>query len=160
MSDRDRSGTYELITPPALKSRVGVGAGIDAELAKRANSAVQHMRSDFLQRTAAAAAAAAEASARAERSGEGSGEIADEIARTFRDLEKQSEALGFALMGNVCASLCRYTEQLGAADAVSSKIVSAHTDALRSAAHNAIDGDGGAVGRSLIESLNELVARG
>lgn len=153
------TGTYELITPPTLKSRIGMGVGIDEELANRASSAVQHMRSELLRRAATVVGEITERSKHCETSKSGAGSIAADIAPIFRDLEMQGVALGYTLFGNICASLYNYTEGLEAPDDLSGKIVRAHTDALRSVVGNGIDGDGGQVGQALIESLDMLVTR-
>ena len=148
-----------MITPPALKSRVGAGAGIDGELTRRANTAVHQMQVDFLQHVATTVGDFAKQNTLTEKSADDGGEFAAEISRVFRDLEMQGSALGYSLVGDICASLCSYVENLDAPEDLAGKIVGAHTDALRSAVGNSIDGDGGQVGRDLVESLNQLVAK-
>jgi len=154
---RNNNGTYQLITPPALKERVGLGAGIDTELARRANTAVNHMRVDFLQRVATTLSRITEQKTLADKSADAGGDVAAELSRTFRDLEMQSAALGHSLVGDICASMCGYVENLDAAENLTGKVVRAHIDALRSVVGNSIEGDGGRIGQALIESLDELV---
>ena len=153
------SGTYQLITPPALKERIGGGEGIDAELARRANTAVDHMRIDFLQRVAATVGEITEQNMLAENSVDSGGDFAAEISPMFSDLEMQAAAFGYSLIGDICASLSRYVEHLEAPEDLAGKVVCAHLDALRSVVGHKIEHDGGHLGRALTESLNELVAK-
>lgn len=155
------NGTYQLITPPnALKARVGAGIGIDTELAKRANSAVENMQGDFLQRVSTAVGEIAAQLTLAEQPGYGSDDYAAEITRISHDLQTQGAAFDYPLVSDICASLSGYVKNLGPAERVADKVVGAHIDALRSVIGDSIDGDGdgGQVGQDLIKSLSELVA--
>ncbi len=161
MSDQPKDhGTYQLITPPnALKARVGVEIGVDRQLAKKADSVVQNMQGEFLQRLSMAVGEIAAQLALAENTADENDAYAAEVFRISRDLQTQGAAFGYPLASDVCASLCGYIENLTAPETLSSKVVSAHIDVLRSVIGHAIDGDGGRVGQDLVESLNDLVAR-
>jgi len=152
-----KQGTYQLITPPALKARVGSGAGIDAGLVERAHSAVQVLQADFLQRIANAAYTIAISA-----TGQGGGSMSDAAAAAvveqFHNFEQQARALGFTLLGDICASLCGYAKQSGAGN-LNGKIVRAHTEAVCAAVADGSLGDGGLLGRAIVDSLRELVAR-
>jgi len=153
-------GTYELITPPnALKARLGAGIGIDASLAKRADTAVENMQGNFLRHVSDATADIAEQIELAEKSGNGGAGCAAEISRISQDLQMRGIALGYPMVGDICASLCSYIENLKAPEDLAGKVVQTHTDAIRSVVSNDIEGDGGSVGQALIESLRELVTR-
>ncbi|NNE86053.1 MAG: hypothetical protein HKN28_18980 [Alphaproteobacteria bacterium] len=158
--DPKNNGTYQLITPPnSLKARVGAGFGVDTELAKRADSAVQNMQGDFLQRVSSAACEIAVQLSLVEQSDAECAESCLELSRIAQELETQGTAFGFPLVSDVCVSLKRYVENLDAPGDVDSKIIRAHMDVLRSVTGNSIAGDGGQVGNDLVGSLNELVAR-
>jgi hypothetical protein len=158
--DPKNNGTYQLITPPnSLKARVGAGFGVDMELAKRADSAVQNMQDDFLRRVSSAVSEIAAQLSLAEQSDEEYAECVSEISRIAQELEAQGTAFGFPLVSDVCVSLKRYVEKLDAPVDMESKIILAHMDVLRSVTGNSIAGDGGQVGNDLVDSLNELVAR-
>ncbi len=161
MSDNAKNnGTYQLITPPNLiKARVGAGLGVDTELAKRADAAVQNLQGEFLVRVAAAVSEIAAQLTLAETSLEERVECATEILRIADELRTQGAAFGYPLVSDICTSLCRYIEKLDAPENLTGEIVFAHIDVLRSIAGNAIEGDGGRVGQDLVDSLNELVAR-
>ena len=153
-------GTYQLITSPnALKARVGAGIGIDTELAKRANSAVENMQGDFLQRVSTAVGEIAAQLTLAEKPGIDGDDYAVEITRISHDLQTQGAAFDYPLVSDICASLSDYVKNLGPAERVADNVVGAHIDALRSVIGNSIDGDGGQVGQDLIESLSKLVAK-
>lgn len=154
------SGTYQLITPPnALKARLGAGVGIDATLAKRAETAVDNMQGNFLLHVTDATTDIAEQIELAEKlGGDGYGSAA-EISRISHDLQMRGIALGYPMVGDICASLCNYIENLKAPEDLASKVVETHTDAIRTVVSNAIEDDGGRVGQDLIEGLKELVSR-
>jgi hypothetical protein len=158
--DPKNNGTYQLITPPnSLKARVGAGVGVDAELAKRADSAVQNMQGNFLQRVSSGVCEIAAQLTLAEQSDDEWAECGSEISRIAQELETQGMAFGFPLVGDVCISLRRYVENLDTPVDMDGKIVLAHMDVLRSVTGNSIVGDGGQVGSELVDSLNELVTR-
>lgn len=161
MSDAPKdTGTYELITPPnTLKTRMGAGVGIDATLAKRAEAAVENMQGNFLKHVTDAIDDIAEQSELAEKSGTGGAGHVAAITRISQDLKKRGIALGYPLVGDICASLCGYIENLEAPEDLDGQIVASHTDAIRSVVSNDIGGDGGSVGQALVESLKLLVAK-
>lgn len=152
-----KQGTYQMITPPALKARVGVGDGIDASLVERAHGAVRVLQADFLQRIANAAYTIA-ISATGHGGGAKNEAAAADIVEQFRNFELQARTLGFTLLGDICASLCGYAEQSGTGS-LNGKIVRAHTEAVCAAVADGRLGDGGLLGRAIVDSLRELVAR-
>lgn len=155
-----KGGTYELITPPnTLKARLGAGIGIDAALAKRADAAVENMHGKFLRHVTDATGDIAEQIEIVEKSGKDRHGCAAAISRIAKDLQMRGIALGYPMVGDICASLCGYIENLTAPEDLAGNIVASHTDAIRSVVSNAIEGDGGSVGQALTESLQELVAR-
>lgn len=159
-SEPKNNGTYQLITPPnTLKTRVGAGFGVDTALANKANSAVENMQDEFLQRVSTAVVEIAAQLSLVEQSEDESAEFVAEVWRISNDLLKQGEAFGYPLVSDVCTSLCGYIAGLGTDKPPVSQIVSAHIDVLRSVIGNSIDGDGGSVGKDLIVSLNVLVAK-
>ena len=155
-SDANNNGTYQLITPPALKNRVGGGSGIDAELARRASTAVKRMRIEFSRRVATAVDEISEHFKTPE--GGGSDSIG-EILRISGDLQMQGIAFGYPLVSEICGSLSGYVKTLDVVDELPRKVIHAHTGAIRSVIANAIEGDGGRLGQDLIESLNLLVTK-
>ena len=158
VDDNNSNGTYQLITPAnTLKERVGGGFGIDAELAKRADSAVGNLQGEFLNRIASALSEIAEQVALT-AAPENDAPLA-EIRRISADIQAQGAAFGYPLISDICVSLSGYVELLMAFDDLAGKVISAHTDAIRSVVGNAIEGDGGQPGQDLIASLNQLVAK-
>ena len=161
MNDETKSnGTYQLITPAnTLKERVGGGFGIDAELAKRADSAVEILHDDFLQRITVALGEIAEQVTLSEAPENDDGAHLVEIRRLSTGMQAQGAAFGYPLISDICVSLCSYLEIRNASDDLAGKVIRAHTDAIRSVVGNAIEGDGGRLGQDLVESLNQLVAK-
>ena len=161
MSNAPKSeGTYQLITPPnELKARVGGGVGIDSVLAERADSAVQNLQGEFVAGVTTAIEDIIEQISLAESAAEGDDVFTSEIFRISHDMHMQGVAFGYQLISDICGSLCGYIDNLSSPEDLADQIVGAHTDALRSVIGNAIVGDGGALGRELVESLNALIAR-
>ena len=161
MNDKTKSnGTYQLITPAnTLKERVGGGFGIDAELAKRADSAVENLHDEFLQRITGALGEIAGQVILSEAPDNDDSVHLAEIRRISIDMQAQGAAFGYPLISDICVSLCSYLEIRNASDDWAGKVIRAHTDAIRSVVGNAIDGDGGRLGRDLVASLNQLVAK-
>lgn len=153
-------GTYELITPPnTLKARLGAGSGIDASLAKRAESAVKNAQGNFLKHITDAIGDIADQVETAEKPGNDGYVCVEKITRISQDLQLRGVALGYPMVGDICESLCGYIENLKAPEDMAGKVVETHTDAIRSVVSNDIEGDGGQVGQALVESLKLLVAK-
>ena len=74
-------------------------------------------------------------------------------------MQAQGAAFGYPLISDICVSLCSYLKNQNASNGVAGKVISAHTDAIRSVVGNAIEGDGGRTGQDLVVSLNLLVAK-
>ncbi len=157
MSAAEPDGSYQLINPPPLKQRVGVGRGIDAELVRRAKTAVDRIRTDYLHRVATTAGDVTHLINATKKPTGDRVNTPGAISRIFRDVQMQAAALDYPLVNDICKSLCSYVEHLDAPEELDKIVVRAHTDALRSVVNNSVTGDGGHLGRALIKSLNELV---
>jgi len=82
-----------------------------------------------------------------------------DIFRIAHDIRGQAPGFGYALAGDISASLCQYLERTERFEAAELHIVEAHIKAIRACVLQSLKGDGGAVGQELLAELAALIQR-
>ncbi len=159
----DNAATIEVIQPAnPLRLKVGPPRPADPGLLSRAEARVADLADDYrswvqgdLEQLEARLAEAAAAG--------------DTLARTStlraayvlaHDIKGQGATFDYPLVTHVADSLCRYIERTVDLDRTDFKIAAAHAGALRAVLANDVRGDGGALGRQVVDSLAQAVQRG
>lgn len=75
------------------------------------------------------------------------------------DLAGLGNTFGFPLVTSLCRSLCRFLTLRGDALAGAHEVIAVHMDALRLIAAERVRGDGGQVGREVMEELARAVQK-
>jgi len=157
------NGAYQLITPPnLLKAKVGSGdgrKGIDAEAIRQASAAIQGLADEFEERCTLEIAMLLKLSHDLDSDSTRAPKIASKVARVGHEISGQGATLGFDLITDVGASMCRYVQGLHDPGQLNGDVLRAHADAMRAVIKNHVKGDGGSVGAELVESLEKLVDR-
>jgi len=160
---RGNNGTYQLITPPnLLKVKVGNsdGApGFDLKAIELATGAVDNLADEFEERLKLETALITKLSKDMDANPDRAERLAKKIVRIARDIGGLGSTYGYELISDACESLCRYFELIGAPNRASGEVVRAHTEAMRAAMNNRVRGDGGDLGKELVNSLEGLVDR-
>jgi len=86
-------------------------------------------------------------------------ELAKELSQMAMSLKSQSETLGFVLVSNLINSLYRYSSSRKDFTEANLTVISKHLETLKVAFHNNLQGDGGATGKELMKSLEQLIAK-
>lgn len=86
-------------------------------------------------------------------------ELAAELSQMALSLKSQSETLGFVLVSNLINSLYRYSSSRKDFTEANLTVISKHLETLKVAFHNNLQGDGGATGKELMKSLEQLIAK-
>ncbi len=81
-----------------------------------------------------------------------------EIFRRAMELKGQGGSFGYDLISQVGNSLKQFTESLSEANPRDVEIIAAHVDAMRKVIVRNIKGDGGDVGRAIVDGLYKLTA--
>lgn len=156
------NGTYQLITPPNLlkdKVRKTDGPGIDPELLKRAEAAVDGLKDEFEAQVLAEAGRINELAQSLADDRSKAEEVSRQVYLIGHEVAGQGATYGYDLVTQIGNSLCRYIDRLGWPGETSDEVLRAHADAIRAVVGNKVNGTGGAVGESLVAGLNELVDR-
>ncbi|MBT5240684.1 MAG: response regulator [Rhodospirillaceae bacterium] len=82
-----------------------------------------------------------------------------EVNRIAHELRGQGGTFGYPLITLIAKSLYETTEYPCREDDANLKICVAHIDTLRAVIREKIEGDGGAIGRQLLSSLNQAIAK-
>ena len=83
----------------------------------------------------------------------------ERIHRIAHELKGQGGTFGYPLISVVAKSLHECTRPKTPMGDNNVKILKAHADAMQAVIHNRIDGDGGTVGRDLLEGLRQAIAK-
>ena len=80
----------------------------------------------------------------------------DPLFCVAHDLKGQAATLGYPMIGQVCASLCRLMDAV-AHTQIPNILVDQHVDAVRAMAHEGAKGDTHATGTALVKKLTDVV---
>ncbi len=81
------------------------------------------------------------------------------INEIAHDMRGQGGTFGYTLVTEVGNSLCSYLETLEDAGEREMEVVEAHADALRTVIRQKVKGDGGHLGREIVEGLHQAVEK-
>ncbi|MBP6819223.1 MAG: Hpt domain-containing protein [Ferrovibrio sp.] len=79
-----------------------------------------------------------------------------DLRRVAHELRGQGGTFGYPLVTAVCDSYCKLLDMIKDVDEARLPLVRTHVDALRAVVGADIKGDGGAIGRELMESLRVI----
>lgn len=158
-----RAAQMEIIQPAnPLKQKVGPPRASDPGLLDRAEAKVADLADDYrswvqadleqLEAKVDHAAALADAAERRE-----AWRSAYVIAH---DIKGQGTTFDYPLVTHVANSLCGYIEKTADLDRTDLTIAQAHLGALRAILGHDVRGDGGALGRQVIDGLARVVEKG
>ena len=85
--------------------------------------------------------------------------IFEKIFRQSHDIRGLGSTFGYFLVTDIAASLCDFIESVDDYDEGVMVVLDAHVDALRGMIGNDVKGDGGQIGRGIIEGLERAVVK-
>jgi chemotaxis protein histidine kinase CheA len=126
-----RQQPIELFMPPnMLKAKAGGGlGGLDMAAMKRAEGAMESLKTEFAGMMASDVQRLAEARQRYARTPDEAAR--DALLRAAHDIKGQAPTFNFPLVGRVAASLSRLIAELPAEQAVPAALVDAHVNAIQ-----------------------------
>ena len=158
MSDRP---DVQIITPPntLLKAKTGNGrVAPDSQAIERAEEAIKTIGDDFATWAQSDFDELDKALAAARANPDQQEEYITEIFRRAMELKGQGGSFGYDLISQVGESLKIFTENRSEANPRDVEIIAAHVDAMRVVMVDDIKGDGGEVGRAIVDGLYKLTA--
>jgi hypothetical protein len=147
----------ELFMPPnALKDKVGgTGLGIDTAAIRRAEAAIDDIKSSFPDwlKKDIAALVDARAAYLADRTADNSGRL----FRASHDIKGQAATFDYPLVARIAASLCRLLETASAPDAVQLPLIDVHVNAISASYRDGVKDASDITALRLIEELESKV---
>ena len=158
MSDRP---DVQIIKPPntLMKAKSGRGRVTpDAHAIERAEAAIETIGDDFANWAQSDLDELDKALAAARMNPDRQEDYITEIFRRAMELKGQGGSFGYDLISRVGDSLKQFTDTRSDANARDVEIIAAHVDAMRRVLVDDIKGDGGEVGRAIVDGLYKLTA--
>ena len=87
------------------------------------------------------------------------GPVFEKIFLQAHDIRGLGSTFGYTLVTNIAASLCNFVETVDTYDDDVMEVLNAHVDALRGMIGNDVKGDGGPIGREILDGLMQAVAK-
>ena len=152
----------QIIKPPntLMKAKTGRGRVTpDAEAIKRAEVAIKKIGEDFASWARSDLDEMDQALAAARNDPEQQEEYIMQIFRRAMELKGQGGSFGYDLISQVGDSLKKFTESRREASPRDVEIIAAHVQAMRVVMVEDIRGDGGDVGRAIVDGLYKLTTK-
>ncbi len=156
MSDRP---DVQIIKPPntLLKAKTGRGeVKPDRKAIRRGEAAIEKVGQDFPKWAQGDFDEMDRALAAARKDPERQGEYLMQIFRISMELKGQGGSFGYTLISEIGDSLKKFTESRKEASPRDVEIIAAHVNAMRVVMVENIKGDGGEVGRAIVNGLHKL----
>ncbi len=155
-----KGGKAEYITPPhTIRTKVSGGGPLSSQMLKRAEDVVLKHAEKYIERAQIQIDGLVEAMREAQEA-EGDGKTSfEKIFLQSHDIRGLGSTFGYFLVSDIAASLCNFVETVDTADDGVMDVMNAHVDALRGMIGNNVKGDGGPIGREIIEGLAQAVAK-
>lgn len=153
-----KGGKAEFITPPhTIRTKVSGGGPLSEQMLKRAEGVVQQHAEKYIERAQEQVDALVGIAREAETETGDKTEVFSRLFLQSHDIRGLGSTFGYTLVTNIAASLCNFIESLDRYDNDVLEVVTAHVDALRGMIGNDVKGDGGAIGREIIDGLAQAV---
>ncbi len=154
----DRSDV-QIIKPPnnLLKAKTGSGkVKLDSQAIQRAESAIQKIGEDFPEWAQRDLDDMEKALAAARQNPDQLEDCIMQIFRRSMELKGQGGSFGYDLISQIGDSLKKFTESRNDANPRDVEIIAAHVSAMRVVMLQDIKGDGGNVGRAIVDGIYKL----
>lgn len=133
-------------------------SGVDPALLDKAMAEVQSATEDFSAIAAETITAMREDLANAQEAAERATHV-KRIQGQAHELRNQGGTFGYPLVSRVAKSLYQYTGARRDASDSHLTVIKAHIDTLAALLHHKVDGDGGEIGRQLIDALKAAITK-
>ena len=153
----------QVITPPAkLKEKVVAGGpgAVTPEVLEKAEAAISELTGNYLEWVEEDLGKIQEAY-EALKPGVGAADngALDRVFQVSHDIKGQGGSFGYGLMTALGDRLCRLIEGMDQVGENEIEVIKLHIDTMRLVIAKRIQGDGGTMGRKLIEGLDQVVAK-
>jgi chemotaxis protein histidine kinase CheA len=155
-----KGGKAEYITPPhTIRTKVSGGGPLSTQMLQKAEEVVQQHAEKYIERAQAQVDGLIEVAREAHAETSDRPTIFEKIFLQAHDIRGLGSTFGYTLVTNIAASLCNFVESIDEHDDNVMEVLDAHVDALRGMIGNDVKGDGGPIGREILDGLNQAVAK-
>lgn len=134
-------------------------ATIDEEAMKEAEAALEKMAEDYPDWVASLVTKLQEQHGRCVDTPESRVECFEVITSIAHDMKGQGGTFGYPLVTNFADSLYGFTNNRKDVSDNMVELVKSHLDAMRAVIRGRVSGDGGEIGKGLVDSLNNAIER-
>ena len=147
------------LPPNLLKAKLGSGkVKTDTHAIERAEAAIQKIGEDFPKWAQSDLDDMEKALAAARQNPEQQEDYIMQIFRRSMELKGQGGSFGYDLISQIGDSLKKFTDSRNEANPRDVEIIAAHVSAMRVVLVQGIKGDGGNVGRAIVDGLYKLTS--
>jgi chemotaxis protein histidine kinase CheA len=156
----DEKGT--VINPPdTLKGKVDVGGpgAVNLDVLEKAEAVIADLGDDYIKWVNEDLLSIQKASDSLQ---DGAGDAKDVLEKIFRiahDMKGQGGSFEYNLITAVGDSLCRFIEKMESPSSSDTEVIQIHIDTMKMIISQEMKGDGGAAGETLLNSLDQIVAK-
>lgn len=159
MADRSK---VKIFNPPHGAGKAIVGDGppqLDDRLLEKAEAAIKVMEQDFPQLAADCLVEMKSCFERAKANPDGSKKDVRSILTLAMDLKGEAGSYGYQMISEIGELLRRYIQDLETLSARDLQAIAAHIQAMEVVLRDRIKGDGGKVGRQIVDNLHNLATQ-
>ena len=158
--ERKQGGKAEYITPPhTIRTKVSGGGPLTSQMLKKAEDVVQQHAQKYIERAQAQGDGLVEIVREAQTETDDKPRVLERIFLQSHDIRGLGSTFGYTLVTNIAASLCNFVESIDDIDNSVVDVLNAHVDALRGMIGNDVKGDGGPIGKEILDGLQQVVAK-
>lgn len=158
--EKKKGGKAEYITPPhTIRTKVSGGGPLTSQMLKKAEDVVQQHAEKYIERAQEQVDALVEVVRQTQGATDDREQLFEKIFLQAHDIRGLGSTFGYTLVTNIAASLCNFVESADKDNDGVMEVLNAHVDALRGMIGNDVKGDGGPIGREILDGLMQAVAK-
>ncbi len=145
--------------PNPLRAKVKVKGGDPSEMLAKAEQSIQKLGDEFETIFGDSVAALVAAMADVRQGGMTRERALIAVRRLLHDLRGQAGTFGYPLVSHIGDSACKFIDLSEDFGPTETDVLAMHIDALKAVRQTKIKGDGGVIGRELMDGLRKVILK-
>jgi archaellum component FlaC len=146
--------------PNPIAKKIRVEQGRDPKsLVQKADQAVRNLGGEFEEIFVENVAELAKSMSAIKAGGDGQSAAIKDMRKTLHDLRGQAGTFGYPLVSHVGDSACKFIDLSPQISASEIEVLNMHVDALKAISAAKIKGDGGEIGKELMNGLRKVIVK-
>ena len=155
----DKSKVEFIDNPNPLRAKVKVKGGDPSEMLAKAEQSIQKLGDEFETIFGDSVAALVAAMADVRQGGMTRERALIAVRRLLHDLRGQAGTFGYPLVSHIGDSACKFIDLSEDFGPTETDVLAMHIDALKAIRQTKIKGDGGVIGRELMDGLRKVILK-